>query len=286
LAVGVESEADAGGLAPDHAAPTNDATLDLALRPIAPLSTSRVTRRRPTLHWALPSGVTDVTVDLCLDRACTRPIGAPAHVTGSSYTPPTDLPVGTVFWRLHPSTVTSVTSPTWQFTVGARSAPLDSSWGTTLDVNGDGFADVVVGAPQVQDTGAAYVYLGSATGLDTTPATTLIGPKRAYGGFGWSVASAGDVNGDGFADLVVATRGDGGPACFYVYLGNAAGLDTTPVASICPGDSVLSLGLSVASAGDVNGDGYADLVVGGPAGGAFIYLGGQDRSRRRPGNQP
>jgi hypothetical protein len=202
-------------------------------------------------------------------------IGTPAHVTGSSYAPPTDLPVGTVFWRLHPSTVTSVTSPTWQFTVGARSAPVDSSWGTTLDVNGDGFADVVVGAPWVNNTGAAYVYLGGATGLATTPATTLIGPEvdGGYPDFGWS-KSAGDVNGDGFADLVVAAAfhdGPDGPDCVYVYLGGVAGLADTPVSTLC-----LS-GPNVESAGDVNGDGYADLVVSQGLGrgdtGAYVYLG-------------
>ena len=270
------------GATPDGA-PTLDASVDtsapldspsdlVAPRAVSPLSTSRVTSRRPTLRWVLPAGVTDATIDLCLDRACTAPIGT-AHVTGSSYAPPTDLPVGVVFWRLHPSTATSVTSPTWQFTVGARSAPLDSSWGTTLDVNGDGYADLVVGAPQVEDAGAAYVYLGSGTGLAAAAATTLIGPDGSYAEFGWSVASAGDVNGDGFADLAVATRGDG-PACVHVYVGGVAGLATTPVTTICLTGSGLSEDVSIASAGDVNGDGYADLVVGGGAtGGASVYLG-------------
>jgi hypothetical protein len=258
--------------APDAA---SDSPSDVvAPRAIAPLSTSRVTTRRPTLRWALPSGVSDATVDLCLDRACTRMIGTPAHVTGSSYAPPTDLPVGTVFWRLHPSTVTSVTSPTWQFTVGARSAPVDSSWGTTFDVNGDGFADVVVGAPSVNNSaGAAYVYLGGATGLATMPATTLVAPKgeTAFG----NVESAGDVNGDGFADLVVTTPSTTPSSCIYVYLGGMAGLADTPVSTRC---ATAAASWFVESAGDVNGDGYADIVVGdfdSDAAPVFVYLGSQ-----------
>ena len=258
----VDSLPDSGP--PDRVAP----------RAIAPLSTSRVTRRRPTLRWVLPSGVTDATVDLCLDRACTAPIGTPAHVTGSSYAPEADLPVGVVFWRLHPSTTTSVSSPTWQFTVPARSAPVDSSWGTTLDLNGDGYADVVVGAPTVNNVGAAYVYTGSRTGLATTPATTLLGLGSDYPGFGWSVAGAGDVNGDGFADVAIATRGDG-TTCVYVYLGGADALPLTPATTLCPPQTVFSSGdLSASSAGDVNGDGYADLVVaGGGMMAPYVYLG-------------
>jgi hypothetical protein len=179
-----------------------------APRPLAPLSTSRVTSRRPTLRWVLPQGGTSATVDLCRDRLCTMPVGTSARVEGESYAPPDDLPVGVVFWRLHPASEARVTSPTWQFTVGAGSAPVDTSWGTTLDVNGDGYADVLVSAG---DSSSDYVllYLGSATGLATTPATILSDPgSSAFGpqagdAFGNSIASAGDVDGDGYADVIV-----------------------------------------------------------------------------------
>ena len=57
-----------------------------------------------------------------------------------------------------------MTSPTWQFTVGWRSAPVDTSWGTTLDVNGDGYADLALSTPaatsaDLTGTGNVYVYL-------------------------------------------------------------------------------------------------------------------------------
>ncbi len=261
-----DTEADAGA---DPTAP----------RLLAPLSTSRVTSQTPTLRWTLPSGVTDATVDLCLDRACAKPLGKPARVKGSSYTPSTQLPAGVVYWRVHPSTVATVTSPTWQFTVGARSAPLDVSSGTTLDVNGDGYADLVVGASG--STGGVDVYLGGLSGLATVPDTQNDPGNTVGDAFGASVASAGDVDGDGYADLVVGAPGASGSAgSAYVYLGGASGLARIPLPLEDPGGMAGdAFGASVASAGDVNGDGYADLVVGAPgasgsAGRAYVYLGG------------
>ncbi len=206
-------------------------------------------------------------------------------VTGASGAPAADLPAGVVFWRLHGrvgAIVGATPGPTWQFTVGARTAPVDTSWGTTLDVNGDGYADVVVGAHGAStSTGRAYVYLGGATGLAGVPATTLTGPDGANGNFGGSVASAGDVNGDGYADLVVgAWTVSGGTGRAHVYLGGPTGLSSTPATSLTGVTGINSyFGTSVASAGDVNCDGYADVVVGawgvsGSIGRAYVYLGG------------
>ena len=191
-----------------------------APRLLSPLSTARVTRRTPTLRWSLPSGIADATVDLCADRACTHPIGAPVHVTGSSYVPTSPLPIGVVFWHLHPGTDTTKTSATWEITVGPEATtltPIDSSWGTTLDVSGDGYADVVVTAPAAD---SVYVYLGSAAGLSTSP-TTLTPDGDAFE-ITWA-ASAGDVNGDGYADVVVGgSTAEAGAA--YVYLGGPSGV--------------------------------------------------------------
>ncbi len=210
---------------------------------------------------------------------------------GTSGAPAADLPPGVLFWRTRirvgMSTGTAV-SPTWEFTVGARSAPVNASWGTTLDVNGDGYADVVVGAWGSGGTGRAYVFLGGLGGLSTTPASTLTGPDLTlpvgvYESFGWSLASAGDVNGDGYADLVVGTQNEGRA---YLYLGGASGLSTTPATTLTGPDGGY-FGQSLASAGDVNGDGYADVVIGaqntdslGASGRAYVYLGGRAGSPR------
>jgi hypothetical protein len=287
---GVTGVPEAGvGDAPQDAGGT-EASADAAAatpRAIAPLSTSTVTSQTPTLRWVLADGEDGAVVDICGDRACTIPVTS-FQASGTSSPPPTALGAGVYYWRLHGVTngvVKPQTSPVWEFFVGARSAPVNTSWGTTLDVNGDGYADVIVAALGAT-FGATYVYLGGVGGLSATPNTVI-------GSGGLSVASAGDVNGDGFADVVVGdptANGDTGAA--YVYLGGPGGLSTTPSTVPGPGGPFTQPGPplpgpvgyfaeSVASAGDVNGDGYADVIVGaqegelpGNTGVAYVYLGG------------
>lgn len=153
------------------------------------------------------------------------------------------------------------------------------------DINGDGYADVVVGAPASYYAGRAYVYLGGSDGLATSPAATLEG----NGYFGMSVASAGDVNGDGYADVVVgAPFANLSEGRTFIYFGGAEGLRTGSVSVLenpvpfGPHDVMGTVfvwnenfGRSVASAGDVNGDGYADIVVGSSemSRRAYVFLG-------------
>ena len=215
----------------------------------------------------LAAGTDGAHVEICRDRACTVTITA-FDAAAPVARRPDPLPSGVLFWRVfgrRAGATGTTSSATWEMTVGARSAPVVASWGTTPDVNGDGFADVLVGAigGGYGDAGRAYVYLGGPGGPSQSPATILTGdaPGRYFGG---SVASAGDVNGDGFADVVVGAVGAyGGSGRVYLYLGGATGLATSPATTITGNDGFTSnFGDSVASAGDVNGDGYADVVVG------------------------
>ena len=146
------------------------------------------------------------------------------------------------------------------------------------DVNGDGYPDIMVGAPMGVDPGSpisgegrAYVYRGSAAGLVTTPIWSRSGGQlNAH--LGASVAGAGDINADGFADVVVGVPDfdgsdkfgnvivDGGRA--LMVLGSTAGPSYVQPIS---GAAGWRLGASVAGAGDVNGDGFSDVIVGAPS---------------------
>jgi hypothetical protein len=118
------------------------------------------------------------------------------------------------------------------------------------DVNGDGFGDIAVAAIGVgARTGAVYVHVGGAGGAATTAATILLGPGGANRYFGHSIAGAGDVDRDGYADLIVGTEElmtHGGHA--YFYRGSAVGLPPAPSVTLSGADTVHGLfGASVAS---------------------------------------
>ena len=157
----------------------------------------------------------------------------------------------------------------------AESNQENAKFGTAVssagDVNGDGFADVIVGA--IYNTGQAFLYYGGSTGLSVSPGWTVMG-EQSQSYFGHSVSSAGDVNGDGFADIIVGayefTNDQEKEGRVYVYHGGSSGLSTSPTWSAESDQSVSHFGASVGSAGDVNGDGFTDVIVG-----AYAYDNGE-----------
>ncbi|MBN2005559.1 MAG: FG-GAP repeat protein [Anaerolineae bacterium] len=180
-------------------------------------------------------------------------------------------------------------TPDWA--VESDQVEVNFGWsvGTAGDVNGDGYADVIIGAPNANNgqvgEGQAFVFIGAAKGSDTVPAWIAEGDQN-NATFGYSVATAGDVNGDGYAEVIVGANSyDNGQADegrVFVYHGAAAGLNATPNWSAESNQAGAFFGYSVATAGDVNGDGYADVIVGAcyynngqtHEGRAFVYHGG------------
>lgn len=153
------------------------------------------------------------------------------------------------------------------------------------DVNGDGFADVAVGAPWADEV---YAFYGSASGLKgnaTQPGFSVLGEDQGDR-FGFSVAAAGDVNGDSFADLLVgALLGD----TVYAFHGSAQGLHGT---SAQPGFRVLGeqqgsmFGNAVAGVGDMNADGFGDILVAAYLSDKIYGFFGSANGLRGSANQP
>ncbi len=141
------------------------------------------------------------------------------------------------------------------------------------DVDADGFGDLAVGAPEHTNPGVAegrvYVFLGRAGGFDLTRTWTMetIVPGQRFGA---RVAAAGDFDGGGRSDLWVASAPATGPATISLYRGKDQSLETTPTWT--------TPGLTVAGAGDVDGDNLDDVVIGDPtadnnAGRCDLWLG-------------
>jgi hypothetical protein len=170
------------------------------------------------------------------------------------------------------------------------------------DVNGDGFDDIALsstwydGAPA---GGRVFAYYGSINGLNANPHWQAVEPPDVISSpeFGFCVSRAGDVNGDGFDDFIVGgpyhsvTQQEEGIA--VLYLGSPAGLGMNPAWVVSSHHHLLNgarFGWSVSDAGDYNGDGFDDVIVGAPyysagisqQGAAFIYLGSPSGLNRFP----
>ncbi|MDJ0649234.1 MAG: calcium-binding protein [Xenococcaceae cyanobacterium MO_188.B19] len=169
------------------------------------------------------------------------------------------------------------------------------------DINGDGIDDLIIGAPYADtgyysysDQGEAYVVFGTSEGFDAelnlntlngTNGFTISGLDQ-FDNLGRAVSSAGDFNGDGFDDLLVSAPnagsnnpygGSNGEGEVYILFGSSDGfgadidlnaLDADDGFIIRGLDNFDNLGVSVSSAGDVNGDGLDDILVGAPNAGS------------------
>lgn len=142
------------------------------------------------------------------------------------------------------------------------------------DVNGDGWVDLLVGAPQWSEVygneGAAFLFLGSTNGFGSSPDWSAFGGQDDAG-FGTALTGLGDINGDGFADVAIGaphwhqpTKGVGR---VEIYFGSKIGLRSVADWSFNGSLAREGVGSSFAERADVNNDGIPDLVVGAPGNG-------------------
>lgn len=154
------------------------------------------------------------------------------------------------------------------------------------DMNGDGFADVIIGAPSASNgAGISYVVFGSSapSSISLSALNNVLGFKilgeASSDNSGCSVSSAGDFNKDGYGDIIIGAKNAGiaakSPGKSYVIFGgpnigssdiSLSALNSTQGFKIL-GENTLDLsGYSVGSAGDFNKDGYGDVIIGAPKG--------------------
>ena len=157
------------------------------------------------------------------------------------------------------------------------------------DVNGDGLADLILGFSAMNNSaGRSYVVFGKSSGgsinlssLEANAAGFLINAEGMTGQTGYAVSSAGDVNGDGLADLIIGAPKLNGTGKSYVVFGKTS-YTAVELSQVSTGDSSSGfviqgassndlLGYAVSSAGDMNGDGLSDLIVGAPESDPVVF---------------
>jgi hypothetical protein len=158
--------------------------------------------------------------------------------------------------------------PDWTAFGGQMGCDFGGSVADAGDLNNDGYDDITIGAVFYSNgetgEGRAYVYYGSPTGISGSPWIAEINQTGAQ--FGGDVSGAGDINNDGFDDLVIGARkytetvtSEG---AIYVFYGSSTGLNSSADWQFVSGAFQAKLGQNVSKAGDVNGDGYADIIAG------------------------
>lgn len=246
---------------------------------ISPVSGTIVSKLQPTVRVATGGGA-GASVEFCSTRTCSTVLQT-VNVTGASpvsATPSSNLPSGFVYFRARSwdggVNFGGTFTPVWQINLKNRGATPSSAVSSFIDFNADGFEEMATQANRID---RAYVFDGSASGLNAAPSTSLLGVSASRFA---NLGSAGDLNGDGFGDLATgawAANGNEGESA--IFLGTSTGISTNAALTFTSADGSGALfGASVQGLGDVNGDGFGDLVAtaynaSSGAGRAYVYYG-------------
>ncbi|WP_420385204.1 FG-GAP-like repeat-containing protein [Roseivirga sp.] len=179
-------------------------------------------------------------------------------------------------------------TPGWSAEGNQHNAFFGYGISTAGDVNNDGYDDIIIGAMGYDDgqsnTGRAYIYHGSASRLSSS-ASLIINGFQVQSYLGSDVANAGDINGDGYDDIIVGayqySNGTDKVGAAFLYLGSSTGINIASKDTLVSDQLNSWFGKSVSTAGDINNDGYADVLIGAPKydsnytdeGKAYLYLG-------------
>ncbi len=259
--IAVQSDRVAPDIVDAPVAPDVDTRSLVAPRLRGPLSGTWLSTGRVTLSWFPVSGQ-DAVVELCADPACATVTQSLAGGAGGSALVTSPLSQGAWWRRVRPlrcaARAADAAGAPWLLVVEGRGTATARETGPQVDLNADGRREVVVGAPGARgNTGTASIWPRGADLVQT--AARVYGQARRTGA-GWAVASAGDLDGDGYPELAYTCLTDALALGEVVVMrGDAATqLRSLTLLSVYTDDA--TLGTSIVGLGDVDADGYADFV--------------------------
>jgi len=253
-----------------------------APRSMSPISVSMVATSRPKLKWLLSGSLTGAIVEMSKTRDFSPSTTKTFVGSGSELVVPEDLEPGIWFWRLSGSTPAArgiAKSPIWEILVRgpARFGSSDAPSGALVDTNADGIPDLLttgdVTDPEYGDMSTIPIELrGNEKGELLAPTDRAVSMILAWGPPNKAptpvtIGGGTDFDGDGYSDFAYATYQDWGDEYGAVPIiesmpGSEKGIDQSRPNHVVVGFDPGFLEPTIASAGDVDGDGFGDMIIG------------------------
>lgn len=223
-----------------------------------------------TFRWVVPNDGTRWLWQLCRDAGCTSLVMQQESATTNVRLAPTfPQRPSRYWWRVtSPTAIGDPMRTSASFPVYTASNNGQCIEPAALDINDDGLTDFVGAAHNATEggiagAGNARLFIGARGAPNSNALRAFAGPPEVNAHFGTAIGST-DIDGDGISDLAITAPGYRSNAgSVSVYLGNRTGMAFRGF-NISPGFAMgVQFGLSIQGAGDVDGDGYGDMIVGG-----------------------